>query len=117
MKEDDCVIEAPKETSVCIDDNYRAKLKAVRQGRIVNTKNTVNMAKQEKVEELRAGDFIGYYYKPVFIIATTHCIVRSCWGQKGVLRDACPGHSQTGWRASPRARKRPRVRIWGWDEM
>ncbi|KAK8829396.1 hypothetical protein WA577_004661, partial [Blastocystis sp. JDR] len=54
MKEDDCAIEAPKETSVCIDDNYRAKLKA----------NTVNMAKQEKVEELRAGDFIGYYYKP-----------------------------------------------------
>lgn len=85
MKEDDCAIEAPKETSVCIDDNYRAKLKAVRQGRIVNTKNTVNMAKQEKAEELRAGDFIGYYYKPVFLIATTHCIVRSCWRQKGVL--------------------------------
>ena len=84
-KEDDCATEAPKDTSICIDDNYRAKLKAVRPWITANTKNTVNMGKQEKAEELRAGDFIGYYYKPVFLIATTHFIVRPCWRQKGVL--------------------------------
>ena len=78
-------MEAPKETSICIDDNYRAKLKAVRQFNTTNTKNTVNMARQEKAEELRAGDFIGYYYKPVFLIVTTYRIVRSCWRQKGVF--------------------------------
>ena len=84
-EEDKSVMEPNKEMDIRIDDTYRAKLKAVVQCHVNNNKNTVDTAKQEKTEELRAGDYICYYYKPVSLVAIFHCVVWSCRRQESLL--------------------------------
>ena len=86
MKEEEhSALETKRESDIRVDDNYRAKLKAVRNLNTINDENTVNMAKQETMEELRAGDYICYYYKPVSLLSSLHRIVRTRGRQEGVL--------------------------------
>ena len=41
--------------------------------------------RKEKKEEMRAGDYICYYYKPVVVPSSPHSVVRACWRQESVL--------------------------------
>ena len=85
MKEwDRCMMEKEKKV-ITVDDRYKAKLSAVLIGEWHNTKNTIHVLRKEAKEEMRAGDFICYYYKPVVVNPSSNFLVRTCWRQKSVL--------------------------------
>ena len=64
MKEWERFMVKEKKKVITVDDRYKAKLSAVLICKGCNAKNTINVLRKEKKEEMRAGDYICYYYKP-----------------------------------------------------
>lgn len=85
MKEWERFMVKEKKKVITVDDRYKAKLSAVLMCKECNAKNTINVLHKEKKEEMRAGDYICYYYKPVVVPSSPHSVVRACWRQESVL--------------------------------
>lgn len=79
------MVEKDKKKVITVDDRYKAKLSAVLICKECNAKNTINVLRKEKKEEMRAGDYICYYYKPVVVPSSLHFVVRACRRQESVL--------------------------------